>query len=42
MNRSKLFEWLLENKCPFEWEVDDYFVGKGGKLRFYTEEEEEK
>ena len=23
MDRSKLFEWLLDNDCPFEWEVDD-------------------
>ena len=41
MNRSKLYEWLLDNDCPFEWEVDDYFVGEGVKLRFYTDEEED-
>ena len=41
MNRSKLYEWLLDNDCPFEWEVDDYFVGAGVKLRFYTDEEED-
>ena len=44
MNRSKLYEWLLDNDCPFEWEVDVYFVGEGVKLRFYpeyTEEEED-
>ena len=23
MNRSKLFEWLLDNDCPFEWEIGD-------------------
>jgi hypothetical protein len=23
MDRSKLFEWLMENDCPFEWDVDD-------------------
>ena len=23
MNSSKLYEWLLDNDCPFEWEVDD-------------------
>ena len=22
-NRSKLFEWLLDNDCPFEWETVD-------------------
>ena len=21
LNRSKLFEWLLDNDCPFEWET---------------------
>ena len=25
MNRSKLYEWLLDNDCPFEWEVDDFW-----------------
>ena len=24
MNRSKLYEWLLHNNCPWEWEpVED-------------------
>ena len=23
MNRSKLYEWLLDNDCPFEWDVDE-------------------
>ncbi len=23
MNRSKLYEWLLDNECPFEWNVDE-------------------
>ena len=23
MNRSKLYEWLLDNDCPFDWMVDD-------------------
>ena len=23
MNRSKLYEWLLDNECPFEWDVDE-------------------
>jgi len=23
MNRSKLYEWLLDNDCPFEWETDE-------------------
>ena len=23
MNRSKLYEWLLDNNCPFEWSTDN-------------------
>ena len=23
MNRSKLYEWLLEKECPFDWDVDE-------------------
>ncbi len=23
MNRSKLYEWLLDNDCPFEWQTDE-------------------
>ena len=23
VNRSKLYEWLLDNDCPFEWDVDE-------------------
>ena len=34
MNNSKLIEWLLESDCPFEWEVDDTYVG-GMKIRFW-------
>ena len=25
MNRSKLFEWLERNECPFYWETDDFW-----------------
>ena len=38
MNRSKLYEWLLDNDCPWEWDVDEFFVGTGVKLRFYTQD----
>ena len=24
MNHFKLYEWLVENDCPFEWETIDY------------------
>ena len=50
MNRSKLYEWLLDNDCPFEWEgaeedeyfsVDDYSPEDGVKLRFYIDEEQD-
>ncbi len=40
IDQSKLLEWLLDNDCPFEWEVDNFFVGEGVKLRFYTDKEE--
>ena len=23
LDRSKLFEWLLDNKCPFDGDVDE-------------------
>ena len=23
MNRSKLYEWLLDNDCPWDFELDD-------------------
>ena len=38
MNRSKLYEWLLDNDCPWEWEVDDNYLGVGVKLLFYTQD----
>lgn len=42
MNQSKLLEWLLENDCPFEWRVDDYFAAKGAvQIVFYQEENNE-
>ena len=37
MNQSKLIEWLLENDCPYEWEVDDTYLS-GIKIRFYEDE----
>ena len=24
MDRSKLYEWLLDNNCPWDWETYDY------------------
>ena len=23
MDRSKLYQWLLEKECPFDWDVDE-------------------
>ena len=23
LDRSKLFEWLLDNECPYDWDVDE-------------------
>ena len=38
MNRSKLYEWLLDNDCPFEWEVDDVWdSNKSVKLNFWEQ-----
>jgi hypothetical protein len=42
MNRSKLFEWLLDNDCPWEWETSDEFsVSDNVTLTFYEKEEDE-
>ena len=39
MNQSKLYEWLLDNDCPFEWEVVDTYCESAHLL--FTEKEEE-
>ena len=40
MNRSKLYEWLLDNDCPWDWHVDEFFATKGAvQLIFYDMEE---
>ena len=23
LDRSKLYEWLLDNECPYDWDVDE-------------------
>ena len=38
IDQSKLLEWLIDNDCPYEWVVDDYFVGDGVKIQFYDKE----
>ena len=40
INRSKLYEWLLDNDCPFDWNVDEFFNGRGAvHVCFYDKEE---
>ena len=40
MDRSKLYEWLLDNDCRFEWDVDDEWNSNDSvKLKFWKEEE---
>jgi hypothetical protein len=40
MNRSKLYEWLLDNDCPWEWETSDEFsVSDNVTLTFFDKEE---
>ena len=42
MNHSKLYEWLLDNDCPFDWEtVDSRMTPTTCTLMFYEHEEEE-
>ncbi len=40
MNRSKLFEWLLDNECPFEWDVDDFHDDIKSCKLIFTEEDQ--
>ena len=40
MNRSKLFEWLLDNECPFEWDVDDSHDEIESCKLIFTEEDD--
>ena len=38
MNQSKLYEWLLDNDCPWEWEVVDSYCDSTHLL--FTEKED--
>tara|TARA_Y200000002_G_scaffold42956_1_gene31228 strand:+ start:546 stop:812 length:267 start_codon:yes stop_codon:yes gene_type:complete len=38
MNQSKLIEWLLENDCPFEFDVVDAYCDSAHLL--FTDKEE--
>ena len=42
MNHSKLYEWLLDNDCPFDWEtVDSRMTTTSCTLMLYEFEEVE-
>ena len=43
INRSKLYEWLLDNDCPWEWETYDYADEAGGTctLTFFDKEDKD-
>ena len=41
MNHSKLYEWLLDNDCPFEWETVDSHMTETSCTLVFTEFQEE-
>ena len=41
MNRSKLYEWLLDNDCPFEWETVDSRMTTTSCTLVFTDKEKE-
>ena len=42
MNQSKLYEWLLEHDCPYDFTTSDYADEAGGTCTLiFTEKEEE-
>lgn len=40
MNHSKLYEWLLDNDCPFEWETVDSRMTETSCTLVFTDQEE--
>ena len=41
MNRSKLYEWLLNNDCPWDWEAcDDMDEALDSVTIIFTEEDD--
>ena len=40
MDRSKVLEWLLDNDCPFEWEVDDNGISLDSITIAFSDKEE--
>ena len=40
MNRSKLFKWLLDNDCPWEWETVNEFSTTDSVTLLFTDKEE--
>ena len=41
MNRSKLFEWLLDNDCPWDFDIDESADFLGSCTLVFTDKEEE-
>ena len=41
MNQSKLYEWLLDNDCPFEWETVDSLMTTTSCTLVFTDKEED-
>ena len=42
MDRARLFEWLLKNECPFEWNIDQDSIDEWTNtctIIFYEEED---
>ena len=40
MNRSKLYEWLLDNDCPYDFDVDESADFLGSCTLVFTDKEE--
>jgi len=40
MNRSKVYEWLLDNDCPFEWDVSDQDESDDQVTLIFTDKEQ--
>ena len=41
MNHFKLYEWLVENDCPFEWQTVDFQMPPTSGPVLFTDKGEE-
>ena len=41
MNHFKLYEWLVDNDCPFEWETVDFQMTPTSCTVLFTDKVEE-